>query len=123
MSNPYSQTTPEIERYADLCQENGLIEPSLYNKHKVNRGLRDLQGRGVLTGLTEISEVNGFEERDGNRVPIHGQLFYRGVNVKEVVKGAVQFQVPDRRENSAGSVHFLHGRYDHSGLLHALCRA
>ncbi len=65
MSNPYSQTTPEIERYADLCQENGLIEPSLYNKHKVNRGLRDLQGRGVLTGLTEISEVNGFEERDG----------------------------------------------------------
>ena len=37
MSNPYSQTTPEIERYADLCQENGLIEPSLYNKHKVNR--------------------------------------------------------------------------------------
>ena len=89
MSNPYSQTTPEIERYADLCQENGLIEPSLYNKHKVNRGLRDLQGRGVLTGLTEISEVNGFEERDGNRVPIHGQLFYRGVNVKEIVKGAV----------------------------------
>lgn len=90
MTNPYSQITPEIEKYAYICQEYGYIDPDLFSQHKVNRGLRDLQGRGVLTGLTEISEVNGFDEHDGKREPIHGQLFYRGVNVKDIVKGFVK---------------------------------
>ena len=53
----YSEITPEILKYTDKAMAECQIEPSLYIEHKVNRGLRDLNGRGVLTGLTEISEI------------------------------------------------------------------
>ena len=54
----YAEITPEIQHYAQHCGEN-IIDRELYEQFKVNRGLRDMQGKGVLTGLTEISEVNG----------------------------------------------------------------
>ena len=55
MNRIFSEITPEIIEYSELCVKNSYIEPELYKKYQVNRGLRDLDGNGVLTGLTEIS--------------------------------------------------------------------
>lgn len=85
----FSDITPEIVELSQLCCKNGRIDPELYTKHDVKRGLRDSNGRGVLTGLTEISEVNSFIEKDGERTAIPGQLFYRGYNIEELVKGFI----------------------------------
>jgi citrate synthase len=52
--NKYSEITPEIKKLADLCKSNTTINPELYAKYDVKRGLRDISGKGVLTGLTEI---------------------------------------------------------------------
>ena len=80
----YSEITPEIRRLAELCAQNNAIDPELYTRYDVKRGLRDLNGKGVLTGLTEISEVIPQGENGG------GQLFYRGYDVKQLVKGFLQ---------------------------------
>ncbi len=86
----YSEITPEITELARLCEKSSYIEPSMYGDYKVYRGLRDLNGKGVLTGLTEISEVHA-KDPDGNggEVPCAGELYYRGYNVKDLVKGFV----------------------------------
>lgn len=89
MQDNFSDLIPEIVELSKKCIENGHIDPELYSKYDVKRGLRDINGRGVLTGLTEISEVNAFEEKDGMRVPIDGQLFYRGYNIEELVNGFI----------------------------------
>jgi citrate synthase len=89
LDDQYSEITPEIERLAKLCVENGRIDAELYTKHRVNRGLRDLKGNGVLTGLTEISEIQAFDTSSGEKIPIEGKLFFRGVNVEDFVKGFV----------------------------------
>ncbi len=85
----YSGVSAEIAELTERCISNSSIDPDLYTKLKVYRGLRDQDGRGVLTGLTEISDVTSFEERDGKRVPIPGRLCYRGVNIKDIVKGFI----------------------------------
>ncbi|WKY43140.1 citrate/2-methylcitrate synthase [Eubacteriaceae bacterium ES2] len=87
MNRIFSELTPEILAYSELCQSNNYIEPELYKKYKVNRGLRDLQGNGVLTGLTEISEIQAFKFVDGEKIGIDGKLFYRGINVEDLVNG------------------------------------
>ena len=72
----FSEITPEIYRLSQKCVENNQIDPAFYGKYDVKRGLRDANGRGVLTGLTEISEVCSFQENsDGTRTPIDGKLF------------------------------------------------
>ena len=86
----YSAITPEIEKYAKLCQSDCIIEPQLYIEHKVNRGLRDLNGKGVLTGLTEISEIKSKEIVDGEERPCKGKLYYRGYDVEQLVGGFVK---------------------------------
>ena len=86
--NIFSEVTPYISSLADKCMKEGVIDPELYARYEVNRGLRDLKGRGVLTGLTEVSEVQAYELRDGEMEPCEGRLFYRGVNIKDIVKGA-----------------------------------
>ena len=73
----YYDITPEILRLSKLCEDKGKIDPELYIQYKVNRGLRDLNGNGVLTGLTEISEVKSSEVVDGQSVPCEGKLYYR----------------------------------------------
>ena len=83
----YSEITPYISSLADLARGEGAISADLYEKYKVNRGLRDLNGKGVLTGLTEISEVKSSEERDGVSVPCEGKLYYRGYDVNDLVRG------------------------------------
>ncbi|MGN0174053.1 MAG: citrate/2-methylcitrate synthase [Acutalibacteraceae bacterium] len=83
---PIKKIDESILKLADKCTSHH-IKPELYIKHQVNRGLRDLNGKGVLTGLTEISTMNGMKEVDGVRIPCEGELFYRGYDIKELVKG------------------------------------
>ena len=85
----YSAITPEIEKYASMCVSDSVISPELYTEHKVNRGLRDLNGKGVLTGLTEISEITSKKIIDGEEVPCEGRLFYRGYDIESLVNGFV----------------------------------
>ncbi len=81
------EITPEIMYLSSLCEQNNAIERELYIKHNVKRGLRDLDGRGVLAGLTNISDVCASKDVDGVRVPIPGNLYYRGYNIKDLVNG------------------------------------
>lgn len=83
---PFSKVDENILNLAEKCKSHH-IEPELYVKHQVNRGLRDLNGKGVLTGLTEISTMNGMREINGQRIPCDGELLYRGYDIKELVKG------------------------------------
>lgn len=83
----YSAITPDIQRYAELCMEDSKIPTQLYIDHRVNRGLRDLDGRGVLTGLTEISEIVSKNVIDGIETPCNGKLYYRGYDVESLVDG------------------------------------
>ena len=89
----FFEITPEMMQYAALCQEHSEIDSSLYAKYDVKRGLRDLNGKGVLTGLTEISEIQSSKVVDGKTVPCEGKLFYRGYDVEELVAGFIR----DRR--------------------------
>ncbi|MCH5281947.1 MAG: citrate/2-methylcitrate synthase [Lachnospiraceae bacterium] len=82
-----SRITPEILRLAEMSQTSGIIEQELFTKYDVKRGLRDLNGKGVLAGLTNISDVRASKVVDGETIPIHGDLFYRGYNVKDLVAG------------------------------------
>ena len=79
--------TPEIEELALKCEKNNAIEKELYTKYEVKRGLRDLNGKGVLAGLTNISDVCASKIVDGISVPCEGNLYYRGYNIKDLVKG------------------------------------
>ncbi|MDO4475150.1 MAG: citrate/2-methylcitrate synthase [Lachnospiraceae bacterium] len=77
----------KMEEFLRYCIEAGRIDPNLYQEYDVKRGLRESNGKGVLTGLTEISDVNGFRTKNGKKVPIEGELFFQGYNVKELING------------------------------------
>ena len=83
----FSEITPEILQLTERCLKNGKIDPALYAKYDVKRGLRDLNGKGVLAGLTEIANVQAYDVVDGESVPCEGKLFYRGFNIADLVKG------------------------------------
>lgn len=87
--NKYTEITPELMKLADLCKKNNAIDPELYAKYDVKRGLRDISGKGVLTGLTEISEILSYTLVDNDYVPCEGKLYYRGVDVEEIVEGFI----------------------------------
>ncbi len=83
----YSAVTPEINTLAEKISENSVIDTELYKKYDVKRGLRDLDGKGVLTGLTDISTIKQNKLVDGKIVPCDGELYYRGYNVNDIVAG------------------------------------
>ncbi len=84
----YSEAaSPVIDRLAELCCEEFPINPELYTKHDVKRGLRDINGKGVLAGLTHIGNVCASKIVDGESVPCEGKLYYRGYDVEELVAG------------------------------------
>lgn len=88
MEKNNSQITPYIAKLAQLSKSNNGIVPEMYRENHVFRGLRDLDGNGVVTGLTEISRIKSKEILpDGSAVPCEGQLYYRGVNVRDIVSG------------------------------------
>ncbi len=76
----------EFEELVTYCMTSGEIDPNLYVDYDVKRGLRDSNGKGVLTGLTEISDVVAFDLVDGERVPCEGRLYYQGYNVMDLIK-------------------------------------
>ena len=91
MAKDYSAITPDILKLSELCSGNSVINSEMYLEHKVFRGLRDLNGNGVLTGLTEVSEIQSFQVgENGEKHPCRGQLFYRGINVEELVGGFIK---------------------------------
>lgn len=78
----------ELKELVEFSRESGKIDLRLYQEYDVKRGLRDAGGKGVLTGLTEISDVTGTEITDtGNRVPAEGKLYYQGYDVEELIAG------------------------------------
>lgn len=88
MSNKkFSETNNQILDLADKCCKNSVIDTSLYNKYEVKRGLRDLNGKGVLAGLTEISEIRSYTIVDRDMIPCDGKLFYHGIDVEDLVSG------------------------------------
>ena len=92
--------TPEIEELALKCEKNNEIEKELYTKYEVKRGLRDLNGKGVLAGLTNISDVCASKIVDGVSVPCAGNLYYRGYNIKDLVKGFLDAKHPGYEETA-----------------------
>ena len=87
MRKQFSEITPKIESLAKLCTENGKIDQELYKKYDVKRGLRDINGKGVVAGLTEISEIRASKIVDGEEIPCEGELYYRGYDIKKLVNG------------------------------------
>lgn len=88
MRKRLSEITPEIIKLSELCTRHGKIDSSLYEKHKVKRGLRDINGKGVVTGLTEISEICAVKTKeDGTEIPCPGELYYRGYDINKLVDG------------------------------------
>ena len=79
-----------IRMLAQNCMEHGNIDKELYKKYNVNIGLRDLNGKGVLTGLTDVSEIRQNKIVDGKTIPTDGKLFYRGINVEDIVAGCIR---------------------------------
>ena len=83
----YSMITPKIYTLSELCNKNSNIDPALYEVHQVKRGLRDLDGKGVITGLTEISTILSSKTVNGEQVPCEGELYYRGIDINQLVDG------------------------------------
>jgi citrate synthase len=116
LDEKYSEITPEILELTKLCLENSTIDAELYTKYKVNRGLRDLNGNGVLTGLTEISEIQAFDTVDGEKTPCEGKLFYRGIDIEDFVDGFIK----EKRFGFEEAAYLLiFGKLPHD---HAACR-
>lgn len=80
----------QIATLAKSCVENGKIDLELYGKYDVQRGLRDKNGNGVLAGLTKVSKIEAFKVVDGQKKPCDGRLFYRGYNIRELIRGEVE---------------------------------
>ena len=84
------KVTPEIENLTEVCKEHSSLDLSLYQKYDVKRGLRDINGKGVLAGLTQISNVCATKVVDGKEVPCAGSLSYRGYDIKELTRGFIE---------------------------------
>ncbi|MBE6875268.1 MAG: citrate/2-methylcitrate synthase [Ruminococcus sp.] len=86
----YAQAAcPLIDKLAEACKQEFPINPELYTKYDVKRGLRDLNGKGVLAGLTNIGNVVASKMVDGVSVPCDGKLYYRGIDVEDLVAGFI----------------------------------
>ena len=77
----------KIAQYSEAARASSIVESSLYTKYEVKRGLRDISGKGVLAGLTEISEVMAYRIEEGDLIPCEGRLFYRGYDIRDLVNG------------------------------------
>jgi len=88
LNKSYSEITNYVKELAALSCSNNHIKPEMYSEHNVKRGLRDLDGNGVVTGLTEISHIKAKEKGpNGEVIPCEGELYFRGFNVRDLVNG------------------------------------
>ncbi|MBQ7324211.1 MAG: citrate/2-methylcitrate synthase [Clostridia bacterium] len=95
----YSEITPYIRELAALSDGSNHIAPEMYAQHDVKRGLRDINGNGVIAGLTEVSRIKAKDkDAKGNEIPCEGQLYYRGINVRNIVKGFLDDDRPGFEE-------------------------
>ncbi|MBR3580404.1 MAG: citrate/2-methylcitrate synthase [Lachnospiraceae bacterium] len=85
--NILKQVRSYAEQIQDTCIKNDSIPKELYAKYGVNRGLRDINGNGVLTGLTNISEIISSKIIDGEKVQCDGELWYRGYHIQNLING------------------------------------
>ncbi|MBE5929301.1 MAG: citrate/2-methylcitrate synthase [Lachnospiraceae bacterium] len=81
------KTAEQFDELVKYCMTSGAINLDLYEEYDVKRGLRDVNGKGVLTGLTEISDVVAYQTVGGRKTPCEGGLYYQGYNVKDLVAG------------------------------------
>jgi citrate synthase len=75
------------EKYTKLCRKNDYVDSLLFAEHGVKRGLRDVNGRGVLTGITNISRIESTQIINGERIPCRGKLYFRGYPIQDLVEG------------------------------------
>ncbi len=88
MKKDYSEITPYIKKLAEISCNNNCIQANMYQEHNIFRGLRDVNGNGVATGLTEVSKIKAKDkDKEGNTIPCFGELCYRGINVRDLVNG------------------------------------
>ena len=88
--NAYCEITPAILALKEQWEKKNFIDPRLYKEYNVKRGLRDEDGRGVLTGLTRVAEIQSYSVTEGEHiVPQDGVLYYRGIDTRDIVKGSV----------------------------------
>ena len=87
MPNKFSEVTPEIRELAKKCGHK--IDEELFSQYNVNRGLRKRNGEGVLAGLTDISMIQSYTMIDREIVPCEGKLYYRGINIEDIVHGFI----------------------------------
>ncbi len=118
--NTMLSITPQMEELAEECVRNSTIDPSLYQKYDVKRGLRDVNGKGVIAGLTNISKIVSFAP-DGS--PCDGELYYRGIPVEKLVSG---FMSADRKGFEEVAYLLIFGRLpnekEHSDFRKLLAR-
>ena len=84
-----SEKTMDLQTLFYKMRKNDPFEESLYTKYGVKRGLRNLDGTGVVAGITRISNVHGYVIDEFERVPCEGELRYRGINVEDIIRGCI----------------------------------
>ncbi len=108
------EVTPRVEALAEICRTNSRIDPALYKQYDVKRGLRDLSGKGVLAGLTNISDIISQKEVNGETVPCEGELYYRGIHINDLVQG---FMKEGRKGYEEVAYLLLFGKLPDAGQL------
>ena len=83
----YAAIEKEARIFTEECVANDRVDPALFAQYNIKRGLRDQDGKGVLAGITNISRIDAFDEKDGKKVPCDGKLWYRGYNVYDLIRG------------------------------------
>ncbi len=83
-------SSQEIKKLAEICLRDNQIDKTLYTKYDVKRGLRDINGKGVLAGLTQISQIQSTQKVNGQDVPCDGRLFYRGIDIRDLTEGFIR---------------------------------
>lgn len=76
-----------LEEWSKIIEEKNTIDPKLYPEHNIKRGLRNENGTGVLVGITRVGSVIGYRKENDKKIPVEGQLYYRGYNLFDLVKG------------------------------------
>ena len=89
MTQQYRKNAEKAARIAGESRERYSIPPELYGVHDVKRGLRDADGKGVVAGLTTVSQVTASRMENGVRVPDEGKLYYRGIRIQDLVNGFI----------------------------------
>ena len=82
-----TKVTPELEKLTNICEAHSQIDPGLYGTYDVKRGLRDLNGKGDLAGLTQISSIISSRTEGEKTVPCEGELYYRGIDIRALTRG------------------------------------